>query len=67
MTQRTDALNRLLTIVYVMLALAIVIALMGIGTTLSLAISERARELGLLQPSARPGPRCGRWCGGSRR
>jgi putative ABC transport system permease protein len=48
-TQRTDALNRLLTIVYVMLALAIVIALMGIGTTLSLAISERARELGLLR------------------
>ncbi len=38
-----------LTIVYVMLALAIVIALMGIGNTLSLSIYERTRELGLLR------------------
>jgi len=38
-----------LTIVYVMLALAIVIALMGIGNTLSLSVHERTRELGLLR------------------
>jgi putative ABC transport system permease protein len=35
--------------VYVLLALAIIIALMGIANTLSLAIHERRRELGLLR------------------
>ena len=39
----------MLTIVYVLLALAIVIALMGIANTLSLSIHERTRELGLLR------------------
>jgi putative ABC transport system permease protein len=38
-----------LGIVYVLLLLAIVIALMGIANTLSLAIHERSRELGLLR------------------
>ena len=41
--------DMLLTIVYVLLALAIVIALMGIANTLSLSIHERTRELGLLR------------------
>ena len=41
--------NALLGIVYVLLALAIVIALMGIANTLSLSIHERTRELGLLR------------------
>jgi putative ABC transport system permease protein len=36
-------------IVYVLLALAIGIALLGIGNTLALAIHERTRELGLLR------------------
>ncbi len=44
-----SSLNLLLGIVYVMLALAIVIALMGIANTLSLSIHERIRELGLLR------------------
>jgi putative ABC transport system permease protein len=47
-----DASGRIaaiLTIVYVMLALSIVIALMGIANTLSLSIHERIRELGLLR------------------
>src|SRR5690606_40378451 len=35
--------------VYAMLALAILIALMGIANTLSLSIHERTRELGLLR------------------
>lgn len=41
--------DRFLTIVYVLLALSIVIALMGIANTLSLSIHERTRELGLLR------------------
>jgi putative ABC transport system permease protein len=43
------AVNALLGIVYVLLLLAIVIALMGIANTLSLSIHERTRELGLLR------------------
>jgi len=38
-----------LGLVYVMLALAILIALMGVANTLSLSIHERTRELGLLR------------------
>jgi putative ABC transport system permease protein len=41
--------DQMLTIVYVLLALAIVIALMGIANTLSLSVHERTRELGLLR------------------
>jgi putative ABC transport system permease protein len=41
--------DAMLGLVYVMLALAILIALMGIANTLSLSISERIRELGLLR------------------
>lgn len=39
----------LLSIVYALLAVAIVIALMGIANTLSLSVHERTRELGLLR------------------
>jgi putative ABC transport system permease protein len=45
----TAGLDLLLNIVYVMLALAILIALLGIANTLSLAVYERRRELGLLR------------------
>jgi putative ABC transport system permease protein len=41
--------NALLGLIYVMLFLAIAIALMGIANTLSLAVHERRRELGLLR------------------
>jgi len=39
----------LLTIIYALLAVAILIALMGIANTLSLSVHERTRELGLLR------------------
>jgi putative ABC transport system permease protein len=45
----TTGVDMLLTIIYALLALAIIIALMGIANTLSLAIHERTRELGLLR------------------
>lgn len=38
-----------LNLVYAMLALAIVIAVLGIGNTISLSVFERTRELGLLR------------------
>jgi len=41
--------NQLLALVYVMLTLAIIIALLGIANTLSLSVYERTRELGLLR------------------
>ena len=41
--------NTLLGLIYVMLALAILIALLGIANTLSLSTHERTRELGLLR------------------
>lgn len=44
-----QGLDLMLGVVYVLLALAVVIALLGIGNTLSLAVHERRRELGLLR------------------
>jgi putative ABC transport system permease protein len=46
---QTEPISALLGVVFVLLALAIVIALLGIANTLSLAIHERRRELGLLR------------------
>jgi putative ABC transport system permease protein len=45
----TAAFDSMLNVVYVLLGLAILIALMGIANTLSLSIHERTRELGLLR------------------
>ena len=44
-----DGVQMVLSIVYVLLALAVVIALLGIANTLALATHERTRELGLLR------------------
>jgi putative ABC transport system permease protein len=44
-----DEITQYLTVIYVLLILAIVIALMGIANTLSLSIRERTHELGLLR------------------
>jgi putative ABC transport system permease protein len=41
--------GQVLTVVYVLLAVAVVIALLGIANTLTLSIHERTRELGVLR------------------
>ncbi len=46
---QAEAINQLLNLVYVLLLLAIIIALIGIANTLALSILERTHELGLLR------------------
>ncbi len=46
---QTEQVDQILNLVYVLLALAVVIALLGIANTLALSIFERTRELGLLR------------------
>jgi putative ABC transport system permease protein len=47
--EQTKGINQLLYFIYALLALAIVIALLGIGNTLALSIFERTRELGVMR------------------
>ncbi|MEU7934232.1 ABC transporter permease [Micromonospora echinofusca] len=47
--QQTGQLDGLLTMIQILLALAIVIAVLGIINTLALSVLERTRELGLLR------------------
>ncbi|MGW4460686.1 ABC transporter permease [Micromonospora sp. NPDC004704] len=47
--QQTSAVDQLLVIFYVLLALAVLVAFLGIINTLVLSIYERTRELGLLR------------------
>jgi putative ABC transport system permease protein len=47
--QQAQQVNSLLNLVYGLLALAVIIALIGIANTLALSIYERTRELGLLR------------------
>ena len=47
--QQAQQVNQLLNLVYGLLALAVIIALIGIANTLALSIYERTRELGLLR------------------
>jgi len=46
---QTQQYNTLLNLTYALLALAVLIALIGIANTLALSIYERTRELGLLR------------------
>jgi putative ABC transport system permease protein len=45
----TSQIDRMLNLIYGLLALAVVIALLGIANTLALSIHERRREIGLLR------------------
>lgn len=47
--QQTSGFDQLLTMIQILLALAIVIAVLGIVNTLALSVLERTRELGLLR------------------
>ncbi|MFI1194406.1 ABC transporter permease [Micromonospora sp. NPDC020750] len=47
--QQTSGFDTLLTMIQILLALAIVIAVLGIINTLALSVLERTRELGLLR------------------
>ena len=47
--QTAQPINQILGLIYVLLALAVVIALLGIGNTLALSIFERIQEIGLLR------------------
>ena len=49
LAQVTGELDMMLGVIYALLALAVLIALLGIANTLALSIFERTRELGLLR------------------
>jgi putative ABC transport system permease protein len=48
-TEKAKPVNQMLMLVYALLALAVLIALLGIGNTLALSIFERTRELGVMR------------------
>jgi len=47
--EQTSQLNSFILVIYLLLALAVVIAVVGIGNTLALSILERTREIGMLR------------------
>ena len=48
-SSQADQINVLLNLIYVLLALSVIIAILGIINTLALSVFERTREIGLLR------------------
>lgn len=48
-SSQADQINTLLNLIYVLLALSVIIAVLGIINTLALSVFERTREIGLLR------------------
>jgi putative ABC transport system permease protein len=47
--QVSAEINQMIAVIFALLAVAVLIAVMGIGNTMSLSVHERTRELGLLR------------------
>ena len=47
--QTAQPINQILDLIYILMLLAVIIALLGIGNTLALSIYERIREIGLFR------------------